>query len=47
MLSCALLCVLRYAVLLQCNHRRRFTAPACELLGGWKQSYFCAFPSCL
>jgi len=35
-LSCAVLCfaVLRYAVVLQCNQRQRFTAPACK----WKQS---------
>lgn len=43
----AVLCfvVLPCAVLLRCNQKQMLTAPACEFLGGWKQSCFCASPS--
>lgn len=43
----AVLCfvVLPCAVLLRCNQKQMLTAPACEILGGWKQSCFCAPPS--
>lgn len=42
MLRCALVC---FPAQYSCSAtKQRFTAPACDFLGGWKQSYFCDSP---